>query len=589
MDRTRRESNSNSICLRRVVRTTILDDFPALRSLGVERVIPGRLPLFAFGLAVLLLVAWLIRSWFKLLSFDDAYMFYRYAANMAHGLGISWNPDGVHTYGMTSQLWVFFILPLTALPLTPGHALQSASWLAGCAALVTLALAVRRHARSPWLQSTPLAFAAVALPLAGNPIFAYHLTTGMDTMLTVWANAAVVFGLLEYLRRPSLGMALRVGCLSFVAILARPDAGLCAVGAPCLAWLTLAGPRRWRDLLGLWVLPVIMVCAELLVSKWYFKVPLPLGFYAKSVHSYAGFLNAENSVHYAYMAALCAVPFVGVLGATLNRKQLPLLLALLLPVAATMAYLITVRQVMGFIGRYYIPLLPYLVVPALLSLDAALLERTRIARRVVFGVCAVALAYFCIRPLEVGWERQYARRVVPAPIPVPTPPVRANGELPDFGGKWNPVNPAVARMVASLPKGITVAASEVGYLACLASQANIIDLVGLNDTNIGVHGFSMDDLLARSPDLIWLPYTDYTGLRAVMLGDPRLFQHYVVINGPFYSGVAIRRDSPMRAQIEKAVLEAWNELYPSWRLADFVVSDAYVPPTRSSAPHGQLP
>ena len=25
-------------------------------------------------------------------------MFYRYAANIAHGLGISWNPDGVPTY-----------------------------------------------------------------------------------------------------------------------------------------------------------------------------------------------------------------------------------------------------------------------------------------------------------------------------------------------------------------------------------------------------------------------------------------------------------------------------------------------------------
>lgn len=580
MDRTRREFNSNSTCLRLLVRTTILDDFPAPRSISAERAAPGRLALLALGLAALLLAAWLVRAWLKLLSFDDAYMFYRYAANIAHGLGISWNPDGVPTYGMTSQLWVFFVLPLTALPLTPGHALQLASWLAGCAALLTLALAVRGQARSPWLQSLPLAFAAVAVPLVGNPIFGYHLTTGMDTMLTVWANAAVVFGLLEYLRSPSLGLATRVGILSFVAILARPDAGLCAVGAPCLAWATLGGQRRWRDLLGLWALPVALVGVELLVCKWYFEVPLPLGFYAKSVHSYAGFLSAENSVHYAYMAAACAVPFVGVLGATVTRRQLPLLLALLVPVVATMAYLVTVRQVMGFIGRYYIPLLPYLVVPALLSLDAALVERARLARRLVFGVGVTALAYLCIRPIEVGWERQYTRLVVPAPIPVPTPPVRASGELPDFGGNWNPVNPAVARLVASLPKGVTVAASEVGYLGGLAPQANIIDLVGLNDTRIGIHGFSMDDLLARSPDLIWLPHTAYTGLRSAMLGDPRLFERYIVINDAFYFGVAIRRDSPVRAQIEQALRTAWNELYPSWRMADYVVSNHYAPATQ---------
>ena len=563
------------------MRTIIVEDFPAPLSIGADQAVQRRLIRVGAAFAAVLLVTWLVRGWLKLLSFDDAYMFYRYAMNIAHGLGISWNPDGVPTYGMTSQLWVFFILPLTTLPLTPGHALQLASWLAGCAALITMALAVRCHARSPWFQSRLGAFAAVALPLVGNPIFAYHLTTGMDTMLTVWANAAVVFAILQYVRRPSLGMAARVGMLGFVAVLARPDAGLCAVGAPCLAWLIATGERRWRDLLGLWVLPVVLLGGELLLCKWYFQVPFPLGFYAKSVHSYAGFLSSENAVHYAYLASLCAVPFVGVLGATFTRKQAPLLLALLLPVMATIVYLVTVRQVMGFIGRYYIPLLPYLVVPALLSLDAALVERQRLVRRVAFGVCLAALGYLCIRPVEIGLERQYTVRVVPAPIPVPTPPMRASTELPVYGGGWNPINPAIARMVASLPAGVTVAATEVGYLACLAPGASIIDLVGLNDTRIGIHGFSMDDLLTRSPDLIWLPHTAYTGLRANVLGDPRLFERYIVINDMFYYGVAIRRDSPLRGAIEKALRTSWNELYPSWRMADYVVSEHYSPATES--------
>ena len=563
------------------MRTTTLDNFPPAPSAALTGTSRRRLALAAAGLAVGLLLAWLARAWLKLLSFDDAYMFYRYAVNMAHGLGISWNPDGVPTYGMTSQLWVFFILPLTATPLTAGHALQLASWLTGCAALLTLAITVRRHARSAWLQSAPLAFAAVALPLVANPIFAYHLTTGMDTMLAVWANAMVVFALLDYAARPSLGLALRVGALSFVALLVRPDSGLCVLGAPCLAWLSLPGERRWRDLAGLCVLPAALVGVDLLLCDWYFHVPLPLGFYAKSVHSYAGFLSKENAVQYAYMAALCAVPFAGALAATLTRKQVPLVLALLLPAAATVGYLLTVRQVMGFVGRYYIPLLPFLVVPALLSVDTALLERARLARRVLFGVCLAAAAYLGLRPLELRWEGQYTARVVPAPIPVPTPPAPASAALPTFGGAWNPINPAIARMVAQLPAGVTVAASEVGYLGCLAPQANIIDVVGLNDTRIGVQGFSMDDLLARAPDLIWLPHTAYTGLRAAMLGDPRLFARYIVINDMFYYGIAIRRDSPMRGAIETALRTAWDELYPSWRMADYVVSERYAPETPS--------
>jgi len=66
-------------------------------------------------------------------------------------------------------------------------------------------------------------------------------------------------------------------------------------------------------------------------------------------------------VGFGYLAALCALPFAGALAATLTRKQIPIVLVLLLPAALTVLYLLTVRQVMGFIGRYYIPLLPFIV------------------------------------------------------------------------------------------------------------------------------------------------------------------------------------------------------------------------------------
>lgn len=559
--------------------TTSLDEFPDTRAFGVARITFRRTVLAAMSLSLLLLLAWLCRAWLKLLSFDDAYMFYRYALNIAHGLGISWNPDGVHTYGMTSQLWVFFILPLTTLPLTPGHALQLASWLVGCAALATMGLTVMRRARSYWLQWAPAAFAAVALPLVANPIFAYHLTTGMDTMVALWANAAVVFGILEYTARPTTRKAFIVGTLSLVAILARPDTGLCALGSPLLAWLMLPGERRWRDLSGLAVFPAVLIGVELLLCKWYFEVPLPLGFYAKSLHSYAGFRSAENAVQYAYMAALCALPFAGALAATLTRKQLPIVVSLLLPAALTVLYLLTVRQVMGFVGRYYIPLLPFIVVQAVLSVDGALVERVRVTRRVAFGIAVAVLAYVAVRPLEFVAERKYFARVVPAAIAVPTLPVAAPDPIAPTS--WFPTVPAIAQAVAGLPAGATIAASEVGYLACIAPHANIIDLVGLNDTRIGIHGFSMEELLARAPDLIWLPHTDYTGLRATMFADPRLFAHYIIITNAFNYGIAIRRDSPMRNAIEQAVRAAWSTLYPSRSITDYIVSDRYVPEMES--------
>lgn len=563
------------------MRTTSINEFPATAASGSAKPVAfNGAARAAAALSLLLLGAWLGRAWLRGLTFDDAYMFYRYAVNISHGLGISWNPDGVATYGMTSQLWVLFVLCLTPLPLAPGHLLQLASWFAGCAALAIMAAAVMRHAESRWLSYAPVAFAAVAMPLAANPIFAYHLTTGMDTMVSLLANAAVVYGILEYTTRPTLRRASLLGVLSFTAILARPDAGLCAFGAPLLAWVTRADTRqRRRDLIGLCVLPAALAGAELILCERYFSVPFPLGFYAKSLHSYAGFQSTENAVQYAYMAAFCALPFAGALGATLTRKQVPLTLALLLPAAATVLYLLTVRQVMGFVGRYYIPLLPFLIVQSLLSVDRALIDGVRVTRRLAFGMGAALLMYAGLRPIELIAEQSYHARVVPSPIPIQRLPIAASGPLPIFGGKFAPVGPAAATLVAGLPAGATVAASEVGYLGALAPYANIIDLVGLNDTRIGVHGFSMDDLLARAPDFIWLPDPAYTGLLATLFSDPRFFARYVVVANALTSGVAIRRDSPIRHDIEVGLRRTWAKLYPSWSIEDYTVPAGYVPDT----------
>jgi hypothetical protein len=541
-----------------------------------KRIATAHLARIAVAVPFVLLCAWLCRAWLRPMTFDDAYMFYRYALNIRDGLGIAWNPDGIPTYGMTSQLWVFFILPLTFLPVSLGHALSLASWLTGIAALATLATAVARHAQLRVLRIRSIAFAVVCVPLLLNPVFAFHLVTGMDTMLSLWANAAVALVVLEYVAAPTRAKSLVLGGVAFVAVLARPDSGLCALGVPLLVWLTVPGQRRWGDLLGLGVLPVVLIGSELIACTWYFHVPLPLGFFAKSVHSYAGFTSQENAVQYAYLATSCALPFAAVLLATLKRGNLTLALVFLLPAALTVLYLLTVRQVMGFAGRYYIPLLPFVVIPALSSADEALSCGRLSWRRVVLA-CAVALGVFALlRPFELGLEKRYTARVVPAAIAVPTPPTAAHVPLPSYP-RWYPTVPAVGDLIASLPAGAAVAASEVGYIAAAAPHATIIDLVGLNDTHFGLEGFSMDGLLARKPDLIWFPDTSYTGLRARMFSDPRLYAQYIVIADMFNFGVAIRRDSPLRKGVERGVRAAWSKLYPTANLAEYVVSDGYIP------------
>jgi hypothetical protein len=124
-----------------------------------------------------------------------------------------------------------------------------------------------------------------------------------------------------------------------------------------------------------------------------------------------------------------------------------------------------------------------------------------------------------------------------------------------------------------LPAGAKVATTEVGYIGAAAPQVDVIDMAGLNDTYIATHGFTPEDFLARRPDLIWLPHTDYTYQRGILLTDRSLFRDYLVFAG-MGSGLAVRRDGPYRAQIEREWERLWKHLYPGYRIQDYKVRSA---------------
>ncbi len=52
------------------------------------------------------------------LLFDDEMISMRYAANLAHGYGLVWNPHGVHVEGFTNPLWVFIMAFFHLLPVS---------------------------------------------------------------------------------------------------------------------------------------------------------------------------------------------------------------------------------------------------------------------------------------------------------------------------------------------------------------------------------------------------------------------------------------------------------------------------------------
>jgi hypothetical protein len=509
--------------------------------------------------------------------FDDAYMFARYAANVRHGLGVSWNLDGVHTYGETSLLWGAVALVLSYLPVDARKMLTLASWLCSVGAVIALAWAVAINAKSELLSSTWRVLPWVAVPLTWAIVFYGNQATGMETMLAVLLGAVFVGLALAWSRgvvRPEL-----VGLVGLLLFLTRPEAAIAVVVMPVTLFVLMPGiPRRGVALvLGVFVVGVVL---ELIACKLYFHTALPLSFYMKSRHGYEGYAKSWH-------AEILMLSFLGGCQAYLiallllgRRKDWRMVACCVTPALATFVYLLTVTQIMGFNARYYAPYLAFLVVPALMVVDRWIAGGAPVAerwpKRMLLERAALAVMVVLF---FVGMRSQRVlaavRRTEPALYVYD--PVRLNAEarvpLPET--QWVPTMVDVADLlVGPLPKGATIASSEVGYLGICAPQVNIIDLEGLNDNEIALHGFNMSALLARKPDIIWMPHADYTYQRGLMLSDPDLLEQYDLYNGAANYGLAIRKGSPFRKQIDQQMQVFWSAMYPGYTMSDYLVRSA---------------
>ena len=522
-------------------------------------------------------------AWRTPLAFDDAYMFARYAMNVRHGLGVSWNLDGVHTYGPTSLLWTMVVVVLSYLPMGAWKMLSLGSWLCSIGAVIALAWAVAVNARGWLLSSTWRVLPWVALPLATTVVFMGNAVTGMETMLAALLAAVFVGMVLAWSR----GMVLPewVALVGLALFMTRPDAAIVIVMLPALLFVLKpesglrVGMGSVARLLCLFVAGVVV---ELVVCWMYFHTALPLSFYMKSRQAYEGYRAVWHPelLMLAFFAG-CELYVVALilLG---RREDRRLIVCCLVPALVTFAYLGTVTQIMGFNARYYVPYLAFFVVPALLVIDRWLASgdrpvevawpgKTLLVRGSVTAVVMVGLLAMSseavqakVRRVEsrVHFEYEPAQVVMAARVPLPKLPWEVMmTDLTDL-------------LVAQLPKGATVAATEVGYLGERAAQVNVIDLAGLNDNEIALHGFDVHALLLRKPDILWMPNSDYTYQNAEMMSDPELLREYDVYAGAANYGLAIRKDSPYRAQIEKQMQVFWSAAYPGYVMSDYWVRSA---------------
>lgn len=307
-------------------------------------------------------------SWFAVYQVDDAFIVYRYAGNLARGLGFVFNP-GERVEGVSCFLWTLLLAPFVAagLPLP-----VVAPVLTGLAGLATLLLVPGLSARLDGRASPGPRDLAPAVLLAAHPAFAAWSAGALET---VPYTLLLVLALRDH-SGGSGGREFRSAVWMGLATLLRPEAPFAAAALALDRMLRgrpggLAPAARFRDLLA-WSGVILAFFLPFLLFRFlYFGAWLPNTWYARTGAGAAATLH--EGAGYVMEFAAGIVPGFGAAGrpaAAAGALLIVTLLSWALPrerprpaALMTAALLLAVALEGGdwmVLHRFLVPALPFL-------------------------------------------------------------------------------------------------------------------------------------------------------------------------------------------------------------------------------------
>lgn len=228
------------------------------------------------ALAYYAALAWTFRQY----TADDAFIYFRYAENLAGGHGLVFN-IGERVYGNTSLLWT----ALLALAVAGGLPVVGFAKIAGTVAGAMCILVVHRIAR----QLGPREAVLAPLLVVGFIELPYWAVSGMDTSVYAAVCALALLLTLQGLHARSPAWAAAAWAL---AGLTRPEGVL--IGALAVGYLLWARRTdRVRQLLLTAAVFLVPLLAWLVFAWWYFGDPIPTTYWAKRLDRWTAFHRAS--------------------------------------------------------------------------------------------------------------------------------------------------------------------------------------------------------------------------------------------------------------------------------------------------------
>ncbi len=335
--------------------------------------VPSHMVFLCLALAgMVFLLANSLRLW--IFTVDDAYITFRYSANLAEGAGPTFNRAPPRAEGYTSVLW----MAVMAIPHLLNFGVISLAKLAGLLAMAgtmaCISLFVWQAGQVENRSYRSAAAGLVCLFFGMLPETAVHAVSGMETAGYMFLLS--LLALLAYLGSKSGGAhsTFALDWLPLAALLAglmRPEANLLAVLAlAAVGWRAWQGDRLKlrRFLLRSLLLYGLPGLAYFLWRWAYFGVLLPLPFYIKTGGSGLPGWGMVSAFGLFVLANLGLYLGLGLFG---EKRAIGIVLLLALP---DLLFFLFSYPIMEYNYRFVYPLLPLLLVLAGMGLELLLAQ-----------------------------------------------------------------------------------------------------------------------------------------------------------------------------------------------------------------------
>jgi Alg9-like mannosyltransferase family. len=509
--------------------------------------------------------------------FDDAFITYRYAKNLAMGYGITWNPGQAPTEGYTNFLLVVLLAPFIRLGADPLLVTRLLSYLSAVAMSgFIFVFAKRRYGAK---NTTAMLIASLILLVPQTRILCL---IGLETVLYALLLLVTFHMGVTLVELRNKASAVLFAILLFLTMLLRPEAALLY---PLVLLFYLNRIRRSPKLrdeikpLALGSLVLLATGGAYLTWKYvHFGHLLPNPFHLKlagaSLFSPAGADSVSSFVsgNSLVVALACASLLLCLSGdqGSWSKGRLPALLGLGFAFLYVCLF-IHADTYMDVGGRFMFPLLPLLMcvsVPALAQAISSLESRTG-ERLVVFsGLVVIVVLAFGARDLLGMFEN--AKRLVPE-----------DEEKTDHSLMQRELG--VAKTLSTFPdiSQVRIAFGDSGVIPYFTG-AVWLDVVGINDGAIARsrnREALLDHFFGFEADLVihpggggrgWITYGhgplgDYES----WADDPRWDDyHYVgtVTTNVYDLQFILRTSSPhyhaLKEFLRRDVVDGWYEVLP---------------------------